>query len=163
VIFVIGANPTDGHPVFASRMKRRLREGAKLIVADPRAIDLVRSPHIEADFHLPLRPGTNVALINSIAHVVVTEGLVNEAYVAERCEPAPFQKWRDFVSQPKNSPEALAAVTGVPAELVRGAARLYATGGNGAIYYGLGVTEHSQGSTMVLGIANLAMATKAWA
>ncbi|MGB7740766.1 MAG: formate dehydrogenase subunit alpha, partial [Steroidobacteraceae bacterium] len=159
VIFVIGANPTDGHPVFASRMKRRLREGAKLIIADPRAIDLVRSPHIEADFHLPLRPGTNVALINSIAHVVVTEGLVNEAYVAERCEPAPFQKWRDFVSQSKNSPETLAEVTGVPAELVRGAARLYATGGNGAIYYGLGVTEHSQGSTMVLGIANLAMAT----
>jgi formate dehydrogenase major subunit len=159
VIFVIGANPTDGHPVFASRMKRRLREGARLIVADPRAIDLVHSPHIHADFHLPLRPGTNVALINSIAHVVVTEGLVNEAYVAERCEPAPFQKWRDFVSQPKNSPEALAEVTGVPAALVRGAARLYATGGNGAIYYGLGVTEHSQGSTMVLGIANLAMAT----
>ena len=159
VIFVIGANPTDGHPVFASRMKRRLREGAKLIIADPRAIDLVHSPHIHADFHLPLRPGTNVALINSIAHVVVTEGLVNEAYVAERCEPAPFQKWREFVSQPKNSPEALAKVTGVPAELVRGAARLYATGGNGAIYYGLGVTEHSQGSTMVLGIANLAMAT----
>ena len=159
VIFVIGANPTDGHPVFASRMKRRLREGARLIVADPRAIDLVRSPHVQADFHLPLRPGTNVALINSIAHVVVTEGLVNEAYVAERCEPAPFQKWRDFVSQPRNSPEALAEVTGVPADLVRGAARLYATGGNGAIYYGLGVTEHSQGSTMVLGIANLAMAT----
>jgi formate dehydrogenase major subunit len=159
VIFVIGANPTDGHPVFASRMKRRLREGARLIVADPRAIDLVRSPHVKADFHLPLRPGTNVALINSIAHVVVTEGLVNEAYVAERCEPGPFQKWREFVSQPKNSPEALAEVTGVPAEQVRGAARLYATGGNAAIYYGLGVTEHSQGSTMVLGIANLAMAT----
>jgi formate dehydrogenase major subunit len=159
VIFVIGANPTDGHPVFASRMKRRLREGAKLIVADPRAIDLVRSPHIQADYHLPLKPGTNVALINSIAHVVVTEGLVNEVYVAERCEPGPFQKWREFVSQPKNSPEAMASVTGVAAELVRGAARLYATGGNGAIYYGLGVTEHSQGSTMVLGIANLAMAT----
>jgi len=159
VIFVIGANPTDGHPVFASRMKRRLREGAKLIVADPRAIDLVRSPHVEADYHLQLRPGTNVALINSIAHVVVTEGLVDEAYVAERCEPAPFQRWREFVAQPKHSPEAMAAVTGVPAEQVRGAARLYAKGGNAAIYYGLGVTEHSQGSTMVLGIANLAMAT----
>jgi formate dehydrogenase major subunit len=159
VIFVIGANPTDGHPVFGSRMKRRLREGARLIVADPRAIDLVRSPHVQADYHLQLKPGTNVALINSIAHVVVTEGLVNETFVAERCEPGPFQKWRDFVSQPKNSPEAMAEVTGVPAALVRGAARLYATGGNGAIYYGLGVTEHSQGSTMVLGIANLAMAT----
>src|SRR5690606_3851132 len=76
VIMVIGANPTDGHPVCASRMKRRLRQGAKLIVADPRTIDLVRTPHVEAAYHLQLRPGTNVALINSLAHVVVTEGLV---------------------------------------------------------------------------------------
>ncbi|MFM1885161.1 MAG: hypothetical protein RL026_318 [Pseudomonadota bacterium] len=159
VIMVIGANPTDGHPVFGSRMKRRLREGAKLIVADPRAIDLVRTPHVEAAWHLQLKPGTNVALINALAHVVVTEGLVNEAFVAERCEPGPFQRWRDFVGQERNSPEATESVTGVPAAFVRGAARLYATGGNAAIYYGLGVTEHSQGSTMVLGIANLAMAT----
>lgn len=159
VALIIGANPTDGHPVFASRLKRRLREGAKLIVADPRTIDLVRSAHVEADYHLQLRPGTNVALINALAHVVVTEGLVNEAYVAERCEPGPFQRWRDFVADARHSPEATAEITGVPAQLVRGAARLYATGGNGAIYYGLGVTEHSQGSTMVLGIANLAMAT----
>jgi formate dehydrogenase major subunit len=159
VIFVIGANPTEGHPVFGSRMKRRLREGAKLIVADPRAIDLVRSPHVEADYHLQLRPGTNVALINALAHVVVTEGLVNEKFVADRCEPGPFQRWREFVSLEKNSPEAMESITGVPARMVRGAARLYATGGNGAIYYGLGVTEHSQGSTMVIGIANLAMAT----
>jgi formate dehydrogenase major subunit len=159
VMLVIGANPTDGHPVFGSRMKRRLREGAKLIVADPRAIDLVRTPHVQADYHLQLRPGTNVALINSLAHVVVAEGLVNEAFVAERCEPGPFRRWAEFVSQQRNSPEEMEAVTGVPARLVRGAARLYATGGNGAIYYGLGVTEHSQGSTMVMGIANLAMAT----
>jgi formate dehydrogenase major subunit len=159
VMMVIGANPTDGHPVFGSRMKRRLREGAKLVVADPREIDLVRSPHVLADYHLQLKPGTNVALINSLAHVVVTEGLVNESFVAERCEPGPFQRWREFVALPKNSPEAMESVTGVPARLVRGAARLYATGGNGAIYYGLGVTEHSQGSTMVMGIANLAMAT----
>src|SRR5574341_2551573 len=70
VIMVIGANPTDGHPVFASRMKKRLREGARLIVADPRAIDLLRTPpRIEADYHLQLRPGTNVALINGLAHV----------------------------------------------------------------------------------------------
>ena len=93
VILVIGANPTDGHPVFGSRMKRRLREGAKLIVADPREIDLVRSAHVQADYPLQLRPGTNVALINSLAHVVVTEGLVNEQFVAERCEPAPFERW----------------------------------------------------------------------
>jgi formate dehydrogenase major subunit len=159
VIFVIGANPTDGHPVFASQMKRRLRQGAKLIVADPRRIDLVRTPHIAADYHLKLRPGTNVALINSLAHVVVTEGLVKEDFVRARCEVDSFEKWRNFVSLAKNSPEAMEAITGVPAADVRAAARLYATGGNGAIYYGLGVTEHSQGSTMVMGIANLAMAT----
>ncbi len=86
VIMVIGANPTEGHPVFASRIKKRLRQGAKLIVADPRTIGLVRQPHIGADFHLQLRPGTNVALMNAIAHVVVTEGLTKESYVNERCE-----------------------------------------------------------------------------
>jgi formate dehydrogenase major subunit len=159
VIFVIGANPTDGHPVFASQMKRRLRQGAGLIVADPRRIDLVRTPHIAANQHLKLRPGTNVALINSLAHVVVTEGLVKEEFVRERCEIDSFNRWRDFVAQEKNSPETMEAVTGVPAADVRAAARLYATAKNGAIYYGLGVTEHSQGSTMVMGIANLAMAT----
>jgi formate dehydrogenase major subunit len=159
VIFVIGANPTDGHPVFASQMKRRLRQGARLIIADPRTIDLVRTPHIQADHHLKLRPGTNVALINSLAHVVVTEGLVKEDFVRERCEAESFAKWRTFVALPKNSPEAMQEITGVPAATVRAAARLYATAGNGAIYYGLGVTEHSQGSTMVMGIANLAMAT----
>lgn len=159
VIMVIGANPTDGHPVFASRMKRRLRAGAKLIVVDPRQIDLVDSPHIRADYHLQLRPGTNVALVSAMAHVIVTEGLLDEAFIAQRCEDRAFQQWRDFVSLPENSPEAMEAVTGVPADALRGAARLYATGGNAAIYYGLGVTEHAQGSTTVMGIANLAMAT----
>jgi formate dehydrogenase major subunit len=159
VVMVIGANPTDAHPVFASRMKRRLREGAKLIVVDPRRIELVKTAHIEADHHLQLMPGTNVAIVNALAHVIVTEGLVNEQYVAERCDPHDFQLWRDFVSQPENSPEATEQYTKVPAKDVRAAARLYATGGNAAIYYGLGVTEHSQGSTMVMGMANLAMAT----
>ena len=159
VILVIGANPTDGHPVFGSQMKRRLRQGARLIVADPRRIDLVRTPHVAADFHLKLRPGTNVALINSLAHVIVTEGLVKEEFVRERCDLESFAKWRSFVADPRHAPEAMEAITGVPAAMVRGAARLFATGGNGAIYYGLGVTEHSQGSTMVIGIANLAMAT----
>lgn len=160
VIMVIGANPTDGHPVFASRLKKRLREGAQLIVADPRRIDIVKSPHVKAAHHLQLKPGTNVALISALAHVVVTEGLVDEAYVAERCDTKSFNEWREFVSRPENSPEAMEAITGVPAAEVRAAARLYARkGSNAAIYYGLGVTEHSQGSTMVMGIANLAMAT----
>ena len=159
VIVVIGANPTDAHPVFASRMKRRLREGARLIVIDPRKIDLVETPHVKADHHLQLLPGTNVAVINAIAHVVVTEALVDEAYVRERCEPEDFLSWAKFIAEERNSPEALEKETGVPAAEVRAAARLYATGGNAAIYYGLGVTEHSQGSTMVMGMANLAMAT----
>jgi formate dehydrogenase major subunit len=159
VILVIGANPSAAHPVFASRMKKRLREGARLIVIDPRQIDLVDAPHIKADYHLQLKPGTNVAVITSLAHVVVTEGLLAEAYIAERCDDKSFQQWREFVARPENSPEAFEEVTGVPAETARAAARLYATGGNAAIYYGLGVTEHAQGSTMVMGIANLAMAT----
>jgi formate dehydrogenase major subunit len=160
VIFVMGANPTDAHPVFGSQMKRRLREGAKLIVADPRAIDLVEnSPHIRADYHLNLRPGTNVALVSAMSHVIVTEGLVDEGFVKARCELDSFEAWREFVAKPENSPEQLQKDLGVDAEKVREAARLFATGGNAAIYYGLGVTEHSQGSTTVMGIANLAMAT----
>jgi len=159
VILLIGANPTDGHPVFASRMKRRLRQGAQLIVVDPRRIDIVRTPHVQAAHHLALKPGTNVAMISALAHVIVTEGLVKEVFVAERCDTKSFNEWREFVARPANSPEAMQFVTGVPAAEVRAAARLYATAGNGAIYYGLGVTEHSQGSTMVMGIANLAMAT----
>ncbi len=159
VILVIGATPTDGHPVFGSRMKKRLRQGAKLIVADPRQIDLVKSPHIKADFHLPLKPGSNVAFINSLAHVIVTEGLIDEAYVRERCDLPEFESWARFIAEDRHSPENQQQFTGLDPEAVRGAARLYAKGGAAAIYYGLGVTEHSQGSTMVMGMANIAMAT----
>ncbi|HVN46705.1 MAG TPA: formate dehydrogenase subunit alpha [Steroidobacteraceae bacterium] len=158
-VMIIGANPTDGHPVFASQLKRRLRQGAKLIIADPRQTALVRTPHIEADEHLQLKPGTNVALLNALAHVIVTEGLVKEQFVAERCEADSFAKWRAFVAEPRHSPEATESITGVPAARVRHAARIYGTAPNAAIYYGLGVTEHSQGTTAVMGIANLAMAT----
>jgi formate dehydrogenase major subunit len=159
VIMIIGANPTDAHPVFASQMKRRLREGAQLIILDPREIDLVRSPHVEAAYHLPLRPGTNVAVLNALAHVIVTEGLEKKDFIAERCDPEGYKAWREFVVDPINSPENTAEETGVDPQMIRGAARLYASAGNGAIYYGLGVTEHSQGSTTVIGIANLAMCT----
>jgi formate dehydrogenase major subunit len=159
VIVIVGANPTDAHPVFASRMKRRLRAGAKLIVVDPRGIDLVKSPHVEAAHHLPLRPGTNVAVLCALANVIVTEGLVDEAFVKTRCEWGPFQAWAAFIADPVNSPEAVATVSGVPADELRAAARLYAGARNGAIYYGLGVTEHSQGTTAVMALANLAMAT----
>jgi formate dehydrogenase major subunit len=159
VVIVIGANPTEGHPVFASRLKKRLRQGAKLIVIDPRKIELVSTAHIKADYHLPLRPGTNVAVVTALAHVIVTEGLYDEAFIRERCDWSEFSDWAEFVADPAHSPEAIQKYTNVDPELIRGAARLFARGGNGAIYYGLGVTEHSQGSTTVMAIANLAMAT----
>ena len=136
---------------------------------DPRRIELVRSAHVQAAHHLQLRPGTNVAVITAMAHVIVTEGLLDEDYIARRCDTLSFNDWRAFVSRPEHAPEAVAGVCGVPAAELRAAARLYATGRsdgvrsgsrvNAAIYYGLGVTEHAQGSTMVMGIANLAMAT----
>jgi len=157
VILLIGANPTDAHPVFASRMKRRLREGARLIVADPRRIDLVRSPHVQAAYHLPLQPGSNVAFVNAMANVAVTEGLYDAAFLRERCENV--DGYLAFIADPQHSPESVEPITGVPAATLREAARLYASAGNSAIYYGLGVTEHSQGSTMVMGMANLAMVT----
>ena len=159
VILIIGANPTDGHPVFASRMKKRVREGAKLIIIDPRRTDMVRSPHILAEHHLALQPGTNVAVMTAMAHVIVTEGLADEAFIKARCDWDEYQDWARFVADPRHAPEALEAVTRVAAADLRAAARTFATGGNGAIYYGLGVTEHSQGSSTVIAIANLAMAT----
>jgi formate dehydrogenase major subunit len=159
VIVVMGANPTEAHPVFGSRLKRRLREGAHLIVIDPRRIELVGAPHVKSDLHLPVQPGANVALLNAIAHTVVDEGLMDADFVNARCEETAFKRWLSFIQQPENAPEASEAYTGVHADDVRKAARLYATGGNAAIYYGLGVTEHSQGSTTVMAIANLAMLT----
>ncbi len=159
VAVVLGANPSAAHPVFAARLKQRLRQGARLIVIDPRRIELVDAPHVKADFHLALRPGTNVAVLNALAHVIVDEDLIDHTFVQARCEEKAFAQWLDFIRLPENAPEASEAISGVPAAALRGAARLYATGGNGAIYYGLGVTEHSQGSTAVMAIANLAMLT----
>ncbi len=159
VIIVMGANPTEAHPVFGSRLKKRLRQGARLIVIDPRKIELVDAPHIQADYHLPVNPGANVAVLNAMAHVIVSENLHDEAFIAQRCEASAFEDWRAFISDVSNSPEALAAASGVDAAELRAAARLYATAATGAIYYGLGVTEHSQGSTAVMAIANLAMLT----
>ena len=105
-------------------------------------------------------PGTNVAMINALAHVVVTEGLLAEEYIKERCDLAAFELWRKFIAEERNSPEATEGSRPVFRQpMFARAARLYATGGNAAIYYGLGVTEHSQGSTMVMGMANLAMVT----
>jgi formate dehydrogenase major subunit len=159
LMLLIGANPTDAHPVFASRMKKRLREGAEIIVCDPRRIDLVETPHVKASIHLPLLPGSNVALINAFAHTIVTEDLADWDYVKERCDMEAFNQWVAFIKEERNSPEAVAHLLGGDAGKVREAARRYAGAPNASIYYGLGVTEHSQGSTMVMGMANLAMLT----
>jgi hypothetical protein len=126
VVVIIGANPTDGHPVFASRLKKRLRAGAKLIVIDPRRIDLVKSAHIEASHHLALRPGTNVAVMTALAHVIVTEKLYDEAFIRERCDWDEFEDYAEFVSDVRHSPEMTEMQTGVTAEELRAAARLYA-------------------------------------
>ena len=156
---VIGANPTDGHPVFASRLRKRLRQGASLIVADPRRTDLLTTPHINESHHLALRPGTNVALLSAMAHVILTEGLEDKAFIRDRCDIEEFADYAEFITDPRHAPEATEAQTGVPAAALREAARAFAKAPNGAIYYGLGVTEHSQGSTTVMAIANLAMLT----
>jgi formate dehydrogenase major subunit len=160
VVIVMGANPTDGHPVFASHLKRALRAGAKLIVIDPREIALTRTPHIESAYHLQLRPGTNVATITALAHVVVTEGLVKEDYVTERCEKEAFEKWRSWVADPRHSPEATEAVTGVPAAIVRG----WPLGCTHPLRTVRSITGSASLSTARAarpssGIANLAMAT----
>jgi len=158
-VLIIGANPTDAHPVFGSLLKSRLRQGAKLVVADPRSIDLIDSPHTRAQHHLKLRPGTNVALINALAHAIVDEGLEDVDFIQSRCDDASFQQWYKHIQDSRHSPENTMEITGVDATELRAAARLYASADNGAIYYGLGVTEHSQGSSSVMAIANLAMVT----
>ena len=159
VVIIIGANPAAAHPVFASRLKKRLRQGAELIVIDPRRTEMVDGPHIKAAHHLALTPGTNVAVVTALAHVIVTEGLFDEDFIRSRCDWDEFQDYVEFVRKPQNSPESVSLLTGVNPGELRAAARLYARGRNGSIYYGLGVTEHSQGSTTVIGIANLAMLT----
>lgn len=158
VIMIVGANPTEGHPVFGSLMKRRVRQGAKLIVIDPRRTETVESPHIKAEVHLNLRPGTNVAVLDSIAHVIVREKLFNEDFVKARCEWEEFQRWAEFVSSDRYAPEVIGPEARLDPDLIRRAARLYASGPNSAIYYGLGVTEHSQGSTGVMCLGNLSLA-----
>ncbi|WP_415393586.1 formate dehydrogenase subunit alpha [Paracoccus sp. SJTW-4] len=156
---VIGANPTDAHPVFGSRLRRRLRQGAGLIVIDPRRIDLLDTVHGGEGLHLSLMPGTNVAVLTAMAHVIVAEGLQDDAFIRERCDWDEFLAYREFLLDPRHAPESVQAQSRVPAELIRQAARAYAAAPRASIYYGLGVTEHSQGSTTVMAIANLAMLT----
>jgi len=150
-LFLTGANPTEGHPVVGARMKEARLRGAKLIVADPRRIELAAM----ADLHLQLRPGTNVALYNGLAHVIVKAGLYDRAYVEARVEG--WDAYRDFLEG--YDPKRVEAITGVPAKLVEQAAHLYASTPPASIFYGLGVTEQAQGVAGVRCLANLALLT----
>mgnify|MGYP001263395584 FL=1 len=151
LIMVVGANPTESHPVVGARIKRAVRRGVPLIVVDPRRTELARL----ADLHLQLRPGTNVALLNGLGHVIVQEGLLDRAFIRERTQG--FDDWLKTVQD--CTPEWTAEVTGVPAHLITEAARRYAGSGASMCVHGLGVTEHRWGSHGVIALVNLALAT----
>jgi formate dehydrogenase major subunit len=150
-VLICGCNPTENHPIVGARIKQAALRGAKLIVIDPRDIELAR----HAAVHLQLRPGTNVPLLNSLAHVVVTEGLVDASSLRDRVSD--FDSFREFVAA--WTPERAAGLTGVPAELIRQAARLYATRKPAMSFHGLGLTEHVQGTEGVMCLVNLALLT----
>lgn len=156
-LLVIGSNTTEAHPIIGLQVRKAVREkGAKLIVANPKEIDLCRI----ADLWLRLRPGTDVALLNGLAHVILREGLQDAAFIEERTEG--FEAWREVVE--KYNPDLASKITGVPAEQIEQAARMYATaggrqGGASSILYTMGVTQHTTGTDNVKTIANLAMLT----
>ena len=150
-IFCIGTNMTEAHPVAATRLKKAVRRGAKLIVADPRRIPLAR----QADLYLPLKVGTDVALLAGMAHVIVRDGLVNEDFVAARTED--YEALR--VHLKTRTPEWAESICGVPAKDIETAAHWYAEAERGAIYYTLGITEHVCGVDNVQSLCNLTLLT----
>ena len=150
-IFVIGSNTTENHPVIGYRIKQAAKKGAKLIVADPRYIELCDY----ADVHLQIKPGTNIALLNAMAHVIIKEGLADEKFIKERTENFAALK----VTVEQYTPEYAAEITGVPAEDIVKAARLYGTAEAAMLFYTMGVTQHTTGTDNVLAVANLAMVT----
>lgn len=151
VLLVIGSNTTEAHPVIAIRMKKAVRKGAKLIVIDPRRITLINHAHL----WLPLRPGTDITLLNAMMHVILKEGLHDKPFVEERTEG--FDAFKKSLKQ--YTPKFAEKVTGVEAAQIVEAARLYATGEKAGIYYTLGVTEHAHGTNNVFAVANLALLT----
>jgi formate dehydrogenase major subunit len=148
---IIGSNTTEQHPIIGLEVRRAVRNGAKLILADPRRIDLARI----ATVHLRHRSGTDVALLNGLAHIILQEGLHHEAFIAARTEG--FEEWRAVVET--YTPERVSAITGVPEQDLREAARLYATAKPAAILYAMGITQHVSGHNNVLAVANLALLT----
>jgi formate dehydrogenase major subunit/formate dehydrogenase alpha subunit len=151
VIFIVGSNTKETHPVIANRMIKARKRGAKIIVADPRRVPMVRF----ADEFLQLRPGTDIALLNGMAHVILKEGLEDKAFIEEHTEG--FPEYRDTVQE--FDPEAAARITGVPAEAIARAARLYGGSRKAGIFYTMGVTQHTHGTANVSSLANLALLT----
>ena len=150
-IFVIGSNTTDAHPVIGFEMKRAVRRGTKLIVANPREIELVR----HADIWLQHHPGSDVALLMGMCRVIVDEGLLNEDFINARCENLDAFK----ESLPYFDLDTVTKITGVPKDRIIQAARIFATNGPAAIFYAMGITQHSHGTDNVIAVANLAMLT----
>lgn len=148
-IFVIGTNTTENHPVIGSKIKQAVRRGAKLIVADPREIELKEY----ADVYMQLKPGSNVALINGMMNVIIEEGLQDTEFIKERTEN--YDELKETVKD--YTPEKVEEITGIPADLIREAARIYAAGDNSMLFYAMGITQHSTGTQHVYSTANLAM------
>ncbi|MBI4698449.1 MAG: formate dehydrogenase subunit alpha [Nitrospirae bacterium] len=151
VLFVIGSNTTETHPIIGLRMKKAVRKGARIIVADPRRINLVRF----SDLWLQQRPGTDVVLLNSIMHVLLKNNLMDRVFILIRTEG--FDAFRDALE--KYTPEYAEKITGVPAQDIIKAAMLYGTAKRPAIYYTMGITQHTHGTDNVFSIANLALMT----
>ena len=150
-IFVIGANPTDAHPVTGAKIKQRMMQGVTSIVVDPRRIELAKY----ATFHLQLRPGTNVALLNMMLYYIITENVVDENFVNNRTDG--FEGLKEEIL--RLDIDALERITGVDRDLVRAASLAYADATAAMEFHGLGVTEHTQGTFTVQLIADLAMIT----
>jgi formate dehydrogenase major subunit len=150
-VLICGANPTENHPIAGARIKQAVLKGANLIIIDPRKTELTKY----ADVHLQLRPGTNILLFNAIANAIIEEGLYDKNFVETRV--AEFEEFKNFVA--KYTPEEVAEKCGVPAELIRKAARLYATQTPAMSFHGLGMTEHIQGTEGVMCVVNLALLT----
>jgi formate dehydrogenase alpha subunit len=149
LMFVIGSNTTENHPVIATKMRQAKKNGAKLIVADPRRIDLAKI----ADLYLPIRPGTNIALINAMSNEIIRNGLYDRKYIEDRTE-----NFDRFIEHIKDfTPETVSKVCCIDAEDIRKAARMYAEAKNAGIYYAMGITQHISGSHAVMLLSNLAM------
>ena len=149
LMFVIGSNTTESHPVIATKMKQAKKKGAKLIVADPRKIDLAKI----ADIHLQLKPGNNIALLNAMMNEIIKNDLHDKKYIEERTE-----NFHEFAEHVKDfSVEKVAKVCNLDPEDIRKAARMYAKAEKAGIYYAMGITQHVSGSHAVMALSNLAM------